>query len=129
MSNDRSGSSATQASTASETNGWDVLRALLVLAALVILTIALVKHYDQDEKKAAAILGIAAPVLAAIVGVTLGYATGNTKGKATGEAQGRKKIAQHVREVLDRPEPEGPADDASRLRDLRARIETVADVA
>jgi len=64
----------------------------LVLAALVVLTLLVIRHYGQDAQKAATILGIAAPVLAAVVGGTLGYYAGANSGKATGE----QKVKQHL---------------------------------
>jgi hypothetical protein len=68
---------------------------VLVLAALVVLTLLVIKHYGSDAQKAATILGIAAPIFAAIVGGTLGYAAGATTGQAAG--------AQKVKQQLDVP--------------------------
>lgn len=104
------------------TNVWDVVRAALVLITLAVLTIYLVDHYGADETKAAAVLGIVAPILAAVVGVSIGYAAGNE----TGKSKGRKSLADHLRGVLDRPRAEGPADAAAQLRELRARLDSVA---
>jgi uncharacterized membrane protein YkvI len=77
------------------TSIWDFLRAVLVLGALVLLTLLVIKHYGQDAQKAATILGIAAPILAAVVGGTLGYYAGSSTGQAAG--------AQKVKQQLDAP--------------------------
>jgi hypothetical protein len=82
------------------TNVWDFARAALVLAALVVLTLLVIKHYGQNAQRAATILGIAAPVLAAIVGGTLGYYTGNNTGKASGEEKGEVNVKQHLTSPL-----------------------------
>jgi hypothetical protein len=82
-------------SASQSTSVWDFLRAVLVLAALVVLVLLVIKHYGQDAQKAATILGIAAPILAAVVGGTLGYYAGSTTGQAAG--------AQKVKQQLDAP--------------------------
>jgi hypothetical protein len=71
---------------------WSFLRAALVLAALVVLTLLVIRHYGQDAQKAATILGIAAPVLAAVVGGTLGYYAGSSTGQVTGAANVKQQL-------------------------------------
>jgi len=80
----------------STTNVWDFLRAAIVLAALVVLTLAVTTHYGKNAQNAATILGITAPVLAAIVGGTLGYYAGNNTGKASGQEKGEEKVKQNL---------------------------------
>ena len=67
-----------------------------MLAALVVLTLAVTAHYGKNAQSAATILGITAPVLAAIVGGTLGYYAGNNTGKASGEEKGEEKVKQNL---------------------------------
>jgi hypothetical protein len=85
------------------TNIWgflrDFLRAALVLTALVLLTLLVIKHYGQDAQKAATILGIAAPVLAAVVGGTLGYYAGSSTGQASGAAKVKQQLSEPVQTV------------------------------
>lgn len=80
---------------------WGFLRAALVLAALVVLTLLVIRHYGQDAQKAATILGIAAPVLAAVVGGTLGYYAGSTTGQATGAASVKQQLDSAVKTLDD----------------------------
>jgi hypothetical protein len=80
---------------------WDAVIALIVVGALVLLVVFLVRHY-KNSSDAATILGIAAPVLAAAFGVSLGYWSGEKKGAATGEKEGKNQVADQLKPVLDK---------------------------
>jgi hypothetical protein len=92
---------------------WDFLRAALVLGALVILTLAVIHHYGGNAQKAATILGIAAPVLAAVVGGTLGYYAGNTTGAASGAAKVKQQLDGPVKALDSHMATSAPTSDAS----------------
>ena len=56
-------------------------------------------HFGQDEGNATTVLGVVAPVLPAVVGVSLGYYTGAKTGQATTEtaaAQGQATTSAAV---------------------------------
>jgi hypothetical protein len=97
----------------SSSDFWGFLRAALVLAALVVLTLLVIRHYGQDAQKAATILGIAAPVLAAVVGGTLGYYAGSTTGQATGAANVKQQLEGAVKTLDTHLAGGAPAPDAS----------------
>lgn len=97
-------SNATTPAQAAGTNVWDAVVALVVVGALVALAFKLVTEYGDDTEKITSVLGVAAPVLAAAFGVSIGYFSGKAKGQATGEEEGKRKaleiVAPHV-EALD----------------------------
>ena len=78
-------------------NVWDAVIALIVIGALVVLAFKLIDKYGSDTEKITSVLGVAAPVLAAAFGVTLGYFSGNEKGKATGEKAGKQQALEKIR--------------------------------
>jgi hypothetical protein len=91
-------------------NQWDVLIVLIVVAGLVALTFLVVEIAPAD---AANILGVVAPVLAAVFGISIGaYA-----GKAVGKQQGRQQGKQEVKSQLQEP-----------LQQLQAKTRTSADI-
>lgn len=91
MTGDGSGSTSTTI--------WDLLRASLVLIALVVLTLLVIRHYGKDAQSAATILGIAVPILAAVVGGSLGYYAGSTSGAATGAAKLKQQLTEPVQAI------------------------------
>ncbi len=95
-------------------NVWSLAIALVVVSALIVLTVFLVRHYE-DVKDAASILGIAAPVLAAAVGVALGFAAGGAKGKADGEKNAKNFIKAKLADKLAQAE--------QAVRDLVSKIQ------
>jgi hypothetical protein len=89
------------------TNVWDYVkdatRGLLVLAALIYLTVFLVRHYAH-VKDVTTVLGVVIPVLTAALGAAVGAAAGNATGQANkNEAvrQQRKKLANQLRPKLE----------------------------
>jgi len=83
------------------TNGWDVLLALVICLTLAGIVAFLVVKYDKRTKDVTAVLGVAAPVLAAAFGVSIGYYSGNKTGQAAGEKKGRKDVATKVKGAVD----------------------------
>jgi hypothetical protein len=75
---------------------WETLRALFVVVALVVLTLLVISHYGTNSQDAATILGIAAPILAAVVGGSLGYTAGASTGTATGETKLKQQLDQPI---------------------------------
>jgi hypothetical protein len=61
----------------------------------------LVRHYGSDTEKIAAVLGIAAPVLAAAFGVSIGYYSGNKAGQSTGKENAKKELSSKLAPVVD----------------------------
>lgn len=113
------------------TNRWDFLRAFIVIGGLVVIIIFLVGHYSS-ERDVAGVLGIAAPVLAAAVGVSIGYGSGNRAGRAEGESrkaaavkEGRKALAQYLADLADAPGAEGAEAQAAVLGQIRAAVGAV----
>lgn len=107
----------------------ELVRAALVLLVLVGLTVYLVEHYGSDEKKAAALLGIIAPVLGAAVGVSIGFTAGKAKGKegkTDAVKAGRKRLADHLRNQLQAggAEAVGETEDP-RLQRMSASLDAV----
>jgi hypothetical protein len=104
--------------TSNPTTLWDFLRGTVTAAALILLVYIVIHHYGQDETKAATILGVAVPVLAAIVGVSLGYYSGNKAGQADGEKAGsdavKKQLVKQVTQ-LDTSLKRGILDPISKL--------------
>lgn len=84
-----------------------------MLAALVVLTLLVIRHYGQDAQKAATILGIVAPVLAAVVGGTLGYYAGSTTGQASGAAKVKQQLDTPVKTLDAHLAAGAPAAEAS----------------
>jgi hypothetical protein len=76
-------------------NVWDAATALIVVGALVFLVVFLSKHYTTLND-VTTVLGIAAPVLAAAFGVSLGYWSGEKKGQAAGKTNGQKQVASQL---------------------------------
>lgn len=79
-------------------NLYELIRAVVVVAALVYVTVFLVRHYTE-VKDVTAVLGIVVPVLAAVVGISLGYWSGNANGKAKGES-GKAQATQIAKHEL-----------------------------
>jgi NADH:ubiquinone oxidoreductase subunit 6 (subunit J) len=104
---------------AAATSFWDVVRALLVVGALVFLTVFIVGHYGSDEKKAAAILAAVVPGLTAVVGAGLGHAAG----KVAGRSAGRKSLAANMKTLLGDGGEEVPADPGAKLQQLREHLD------
>jgi len=92
------------------TNIFDVLMALVVCGALVVLVLVLIDKYDGDTEKVTSILGVAAPVLAAAFGVSLGYYSGNKAGEANGKKKGKAEVKQQS---------------STALQELEAQVEAV----
>lgn len=80
---------------------WEFLRAAFVVVALVVLTLLVIKHYGASSQDAATILGITAPILAAVVGGSIGYTAGSASGQATGAEKLKQQLDQPVR-ALDK---------------------------
>jgi hypothetical protein len=95
------------------TNLWDALIALFIVGGLVGLVYLLLDEYGDDTERIAAVLGIAAPVLAAGFGVTLGYFTGKEKGEATGQKRGRQEVAAKFADAVRSLEDEGRIEDTT----------------
>jgi hypothetical protein len=108
-------------------NVWNAVIALIVIGALVVLVFRLVDKYGSDTEKITSVLGVAAPVLAAAFGVTIGYFSGNERGKAKGEQTGKAKILKAIKphvEALDSTvQPTGL--EAAGAQDVRNRIENL----
>lgn len=83
---------------------WDLARVVVVVAALVYLTVFLVRHYT-DSKDAISVLGVVVPVFAAAFGVTLGYYTGNQSGKAQGAANKEQAVKNARRNFAKTVQP------------------------
>lgn len=98
---DAPGGAAAPTAADKSTNLWDFLMALVVCGALVVLVVVLIGKYDADTEKVTSVLGVAAPVLAAAFGVTLGYYSGNKAGEATGKKKGAQEVAGQVAGVVD----------------------------
>jgi hypothetical protein len=80
---------------------WDAVITLIVVSALVGVIVFLVEKYGTDTEKIAAVLGVAAPVLAAAFGVSIGYYTGTKKGEAEGKEKGKSDMTSTLRPLVD----------------------------
>lgn len=91
------------ASTKAALNGWSFLSLFIIAAAVVTVTIYVVRHYAAATD-AGTILGIVIPVFAtvsaAIFGVQVGYQTGTKMGEETGKTKGRHEAADLVDATL-----------------------------
>jgi hypothetical protein len=105
-----------------------LIRAVVVLAALVLLTLLVIKHYGQDVQKAAAILGIAVPIFAAVVGGTLGYAAGQTTGQASGASKVKEEISGPVKEIAQHLQEPGGAAPPAAASEALGELQGVANV-
>jgi hypothetical protein len=76
---------------------WEFLRAAFVVVALVVLTLLVINHYGANSQDAATILGITAPILAAVVGGSIGYTAGSASGQATGAEKLKQQLDQPLR--------------------------------
>lgn len=94
------GSGSSPKSEKTGTNIWDAAIAVIVVGALLVLVIYLVAEYGTDTEKIAAVLGVAAPVLAAAFGVTLGYFTGTKKGEASGEKKAKRQLKATIEPLV-----------------------------
>lgn len=91
-------------------NLWDFLSVAVVVAGLVGLTIFLVEIYTKSPKTTISIIGIVVPALAAVFGVTVGYAGGNLKRQATGKKAAKQQLSSKVQELISATAP--PSDGA-----------------
>jgi hypothetical protein len=125
----RSGEGDDGATAAAAHNLWDAMVALIVVGALVVLVVYLVRHYGSDTEKIAAVLGIAAPVLAAAFGVSIGYYSGNKTGQTTGKEKGKKEMASKLYQAAEALEtqPRERGEGADSIARAAERLRGIAD--
>jgi hypothetical protein len=107
------------------TGQWEFLRAAFVVVALVVLTVLVIEHYGMNSQDAATILGITAPILAAVVGGSIGYTAGNTSGQSTGANKLKHQLDDPVR-ALDRHLSEGEVSISGEAREALGELKGLA---
>ena len=100
----RAGSGAGAAdATVEGRNLWDFLSVAVVVAGLVGLTIFLVANLHKEPENHDLDHWDRCPALAAVFGVTVGYAGGNLKRQATGKKAAKQQLSSKVQELLTVP--------------------------
>jgi hypothetical protein len=70
-----------------KTNRFDVERAFAAMFTLVVIVLIVAIAFHDNSEGAAAVLGVAVPVLTAAIGLTAGLQVGEKSGQAAGDAK------------------------------------------